>query len=255
MTILDALNSPIRIIFITVLLLLIVSQLYLTIAAFGNARSRKLRVIYMIHFLLSCVLLYLFFFRDSWNLTYPGTGKPFPAFYSAFCSLPMYPVYIYEGLTLVIIAAGFQELISYRRNHLTADSIKETLDLLPVGIAFAGRDGAVVFRNVVMNEISQSVIGKRLTDIKELANDEDRQGETDGEFIGQIRAAGTDSVWQTEMRSLNIEGQEYLQLTAADITRQAAITNELHNGTIITLNLDALITYVQLRPNVIETLI
>ena len=97
---------------------------------------------------------------------------------------------------------------------MTPDSIKQTMDLLPVGVAFGSPDGTVVFRNLVMDRISAALTGKQLTDWKAF------QASAGGD-----RTSAEGRVWQ--LRSLQTQGGSLTPLTAEDITEQAGILSEL----------------------------
>ena len=109
----------------------------------------------------------------------------------------------------MILFLAARDTFRYRRSHVTPDSVKQAMDLLPVGVAFGDPDGTVRFRNLVMDHLSMVLTGKMLTDWHAF-----RTAAT-----GQLSAG--DRVWQVSIRET--PGSSLTQLTATDITEQAGI--------------------------------
>ena len=114
----------------------------------------------------------------------------------------------------VFLGLALRNTLRYRQLHVTPDSVKQAMDLLPVGIAFVRPDGVVVFRNLVMDHLSAALTGKLLTDWNVF------QAAAGGD---QVSAEG--KVWQ--LRSQATPGSSLLQVTATDVTEQAGILADL----------------------------
>ena len=155
-----------------------------------------------------------------WDHDYPNGEKAHPAVLNAFVSLPVSVMILLEILLGLILLAAFRDLIIYRINHPTFESIKETMDLLPAGIAFGREDGTAVFSNLTMNRLSRALTGKVFTDMTAFR----QAGETEE---AQLVLPDGASVWQLTETALEVDGEPYRQLTATDITEQAAVTKEL----------------------------
>ena len=209
MTIHDALYSPSRQPLMTACLLLLTLQLALIFAVYRDGRSRKVRALHLLHFATGFAFLYFPLLDISYEINLStGAAKALPAMLAAFRSLPVSTMIGYIILSAMILAAAFGELFRYRENHPTFESIKETMDLLPAGFAFSREDGTVVFSNLVMNRLSRSLTGKRMTDLT--AFRKAVPGMQEGEA------------------SLTLpDGKTFRQLTATEITEQAKITSEL----------------------------
>ena len=78
MTIHDAILSGFRNIPMIVFLALLTLQMYLVITAFRDGRSRKIRILYSVHFLASSMLLYLLLVILSCQANDPEGTKPLP---------------------------------------------------------------------------------------------------------------------------------------------------------------------------------
>ena len=150
MTIHEAIFSPTRQLLLTVCLLILTAQLILIFASIRDNRSRRLRLLYVLFFVISSVVFYMLLLDISWDLDHPNGAKALPAVLYAFVSMPVVVMILFEILSCIILIAAFRDLIRYRESHLTSQSIKETMDLLPAGIAFGKADGTVVFSNLVM---------------------------------------------------------------------------------------------------------
>ncbi|MBR4182999.1 MAG: hypothetical protein IKQ56_04155 [Lachnospiraceae bacterium] len=130
-----------------------------------------------------------------------------------FCSLPATVVFFAEAAITAYLCFATLYRRKLRDNTLTPSSIKEALDLLPAGIAFADQNGNVLFANVVMNDISIARSGKHLTNFSPYENTPVYSDET--------------KTWQFTCARTTIDGRTYTQLTANDITAEARINAEL----------------------------
>ena len=222
MTIHEAVFSPVRQSLLTVLFLLMTAQMALLFAAFRDGRSRRFRFACLLHFLISFALFYPPMLDICWDINYPNGAAAPPAALSGVVSLPVWTLVLYEALTALILVAAFQNLSRYRKKHPTFESIKETMDLLPTGIAFGKADGTVVFSNLAANALSRALTGKALTDLSVF-----RQAAGATETASHIPLPDGSAVWQLTSKTLEVDGKPFTQLTATDITEQAAITREL----------------------------
>ena len=224
MTIHDALYSPSRQPLMTACLLLLTLKLALIFAVYRDGRSRKVRALHLLHFATGFAFLYFPLLDISYEINLSkGAAKALPAMLAAFRSLPVSGMIGYMILSAMILAAAFGELFRYRENHPTFESIKETMDLLPAGLAFSREDGTVVFSNLVMNRLSRSLTGKRMTDLT--AFRKAVPGMQEGE--ASLTLPDGSAVWQFSETALEADGKTFRQLTATEITEQAKITSEL----------------------------
>ena len=202
--------------------LLLTLQTALVIASFRTKRRYRIRILYGLHFLFSFALLYVPLKIFVVNVRWPDQAEQLPDFFLKCEALPASLFILYEILTLVILIAGYLELYHYRQGHLDDGCIKETMDLLPVGIAFGKADGTVFFRNLVLNDLSYRQTGKGITNLPEfLGNMIGEQDKTQTARLSDGR------VWQISSEELQTEEGPVIQLIASDITKQAAITQEL----------------------------
>lgn len=221
MTIHEALCTSARQPLLTVCLLLLTLQIALIFSSFRNARSGGTKLINVLLFVFGFALFYLPLLDICWDINYPAGEIARPTVLAAFGAMPLAIMVLMEILFSLAIIAELRDLIRYKQNHPRFESVKETMDLLPAGIAFARPDGTVVFSNLAMNKLSRTLSGNVLTDLsafrKAAADDNSPLDMPDG------------SVWQFAHETLELDGESYAQLTATDITEQAAITKELED--------------------------
>ena len=222
MTIHEAVFFPVRQPLLGTFYLLMTAQMALLFAAFRDGRSLRFRFACLLHFLVSFALLYPPMLDICWDINYPNGAVSSPAALSGFVSLPVWTLVLYEALTALILVAAFRNLFRYRKKHPTFESIKETMDLLPAGIAFARPEGSVVFSNLAANALSRALTGKALTDLPAFRKTTGATGPT-----ALLPLPDGSAVWQLSDKALDVDGAPYIQLTATDITEQAGITREL----------------------------
>ncbi len=214
MTIREAILSPARLPVLGVLFLLLTVQMTVLIAAFRDGRSRRFKGILLVPFLFSAVVFWLCMSVISWKHNYPEWRPEPPAWLAAVCACPIRAAWAFETILAVILVFAVRETFRYRRSHVTPDSVKQAMDLLPVGVAFGEPNGSVSFRNLVMNRLSGALTGKLLTDWKVFQA-----------AAGGDRVSSEGRVWQ--LSSQETPGGSLSQLTATDITEQAGILADL----------------------------
>ena len=210
MTIYESIFSVWRQPLLGVLFLILTGWMALMVAALRDGQSNRAKLALLTPFLLSMAILYLCMAFISWeNNTHGGFGV-LPGWLKAVGALPAWALALAEGLLAVPLVYAARETRRYRDSHLTPDSLKETMDLLPVGVAFAEADGTVVFRNLVMDQLSLSLTGALLTDLPRFRA-----------AAGEEPLALNGRVWQLDFHDFKVK--PLTQLTATDITEQAAI--------------------------------
>lgn len=220
MTVYETINVPAQQLPLTVLFLLLTLHAALILSAFRDGRSRRAKLFLLVHFTFSTVVFWLYMSLISWTHFDPEGMKALPAWLAAYGSLPVSAVMLYEATAAGVLAFVLWETFRYRKNHPTRDNIKETMDLLPVGIAYGQPDGTAVFRNLVMDHLSQNLTGRLLTDLATFRTA--ACGEKD-----QAQVPLNGRVWQMDTRQTADGKNPLLQLTAADITEQAGIVADL----------------------------
>ena len=223
MTVWESMNTVFGEILISFAMFLMLYAGYLFMAFYMLGRKEKNTFISIVLFVLYFVVFYMmldgkFHYVEPDYYYYMDVDyiRTWPKVTAAFCSLPAVLVLIFEVITAVYMVWGTMYRIKLRKESLTRTSIKEAIDLLPTGVAFAEPDGNVVFANVTMNAIFQSRYGNKLTDISNIDNN-------------TIYFDGT-KTWQFTPENIECDGKTYIQLTANDITEEAKINEELQEN-------------------------
>ena len=220
MTICEAVLSVWRQPLLSLLFLLITGQMVMAIAAFRDGRSLRTKLAGLLPFFLGAAVLWLCLTVISWDINRHGDVRTMPSWLAAFCGLPVTALALAEALLAVLLILSSLDTIRYRKEHPTPGSIKETMDLLPVGIAYARRDGTVLLRNLVMDRLSQELTGKPLTNLNVFLTAAGIAGD-------HAQASVKGRVWQVSVRETAAGDEPLLQLTASDITEQAGIIADL----------------------------
>lgn len=140
-------------------------------------------------------------------------------------------------LALLALLAGWCAgmlalLLRWRRRHLSQTSVKEGLDQLPAGLCFYVRDGMTRLVNEQMHLLCLSLTGEPLM------NGEDfwRRLEAGDVLPGAevMTAVGAplirtqdDRVWRFERRSIQVDGEDAVQIIASDVTQEQAMNHRL----------------------------
>ena len=174
----------------------------------------------LLHFLL-CFFLLAFLLDYSYNALVFAMPEVLYAFELRLLALPWL---LYAGLEMAIAVVVFLQLRSlkrYRETRLTPDTIRQTVDLLPTGLMVSEPDGTVRLANLSMTELCRKLTGELLSDAGRFWQYIESQTED-----GLIRTADGET-WQFQKSVLTLDGKDYDQITAADMTEQYRVTQEL----------------------------
>lgn len=246
-TVWDVMRTPLREPLVAGAMLLALLQGYLCLAHLRNHNKGRLMILSFLHFFILLALFYLLL-DGMFHFEEPAYPRTWPAVTTMLCSLPVAAVACFEFLSFGYLLWEFYVSRRFRESHLTPWSVKETLDLLPAGVAFAQEDGNVVFSNLTMKEIANSLTGKILTNLEPVmesarmraretaGQDEDQSTEKPQRKAGdpqvnaetlQVALPDGSGVWMLTPGKITESGQSYLQLTATDVTAQVRINEEL----------------------------
>ena len=228
MTIWNAMETPVcSLLVITALLLLLWnSYLFLILA---HAKESRTRILPALCSLLVIFVLFFFLLDGMFHYGEPEYPRTWHTATTAFCSFPVFIPLIIELITAVWLFWASRALALLRRARPTPDSVKETVDLLPVGIAFADESGQTVFANLTMDALSRALTGRVLTDLQPLLN---RAEAGEAPLDGNLQTVVSDGikVWKLSHGKIRAGNQDYFQLTATDVTALAKINEELRNN-------------------------
>ena len=174
----------------------------------------------LLHFLL-CFFLLAFLLDYSYNAVVFTTPEVLQVFELRFLALPWL---LYAGLEMASAGVVFLQvrvLRRYRETRLTPDTIRQTVDLLPTGLMVSEPDGTVLLANLSMTELCRKLTGELLSDAGRFWQYVESKSEN-----GLIRTADGET-WQFQKSLFTLDGKDYDQITAADMTEQYRVTEEL----------------------------
>ncbi len=137
-----------------------------------------------------------------------------------------WPVYLaLEAVSAVLLAFFLRNIIRFSGQNISSDAVKETVDLLPVGICFGNEKGEVLLSNIRMTDLCFSLTGRLLQDTRPFWEAVTGQGkEEDDRYLVRTKDGAS---LLLRCSGIRMDGQEYSQFTATDVTEQARITADL----------------------------
>ena len=177
--------------------------------------------------LLAGFLLFLVL-MDCARFSYLTEPDPrYQAFQTALFDLPWGLYAAAEVLSASVLVLLLRDDRRYRRNHLTPDAIRETVNLLPEGLCISAPDGTVLLSNLQMDALYRDLTGGTLSDAVRFREYLEENGEKQGAEILAHTAEG--AVWRFTAKRMTDSGAEYDQLTASDVTAPYRIMEELRD--------------------------
>ncbi len=213
---------------------------YLLAVVEQNARSNSV-VFSGMHLSFYLLFIILMGLGGAVFYKYKSPGNFLPAL-AAFMILPLwerqgYFVLLYLGAIGLLVARSVLCIRHQRRklrNKLSALSIKDAVDSLPSGILFCEEDGNTVLFNLAMQDLMEQLMGGQvrngLTFYEALKNGEVLRGEQKYALATSVVYEFPDcSVWRFKCDEIFIGNKIYYQISAANITMEWQLTNELEN--------------------------
>ena len=159
---------------------------------------------------------------------YAYLSEPDPRYQPFQLALFNIPWGVYAGieailafLLILLLRNGFL----YRRSHLTQDTIRETVNLLPEGICISAPDGTVMLSNLQMDDLCRMITGSVLSDGALFRRQVEATGEKQN--AGRLLRTPDGKVWRFSGEMLTDGGKDYHLMTAEDMTEQYRITETL----------------------------
>ena len=184
--------------------------LWIQAASFGTA-------FLLVVFLLDC----LFALENT-----PGFFREASPPQAFFLSVPWTVWAALEALQGFLITLQARAIIRYRKNHLTLNAIKETIDLMPTALCVCDGAGTVLLANMEMDALCRELTGEMLTDGNRFWQQIRETGE---KREGNILVHAGEKIWMFGRNALEGSGtgQEWQQIAAADMTEPHRIMEEL----------------------------
>lgn len=205
-------------------LLIILGQLLLVVNAFSVKKNVPLRLFAAGQALLGTIWFCLIL-DGAFDPDYFERRRAFLPFTEWIYRSPWIVVAVVEAAFAVLLALSMIMVYRYRRDHLSQSAVKETVDMLPVGICFSKPDGTVVLKNLLADSFCQELTGTPLNDAKAFWSRVEELGERQDQAIIVVLRSGRAMMCQKS--GITVDGMAYDQLIAIDSTELYQITAEL----------------------------
>ena len=201
--------------------LLTLAQLSVLLECFRTKQAGKRTLTALLHFLLGFLFLTVLLDFSYYTRIYDRPVTLYDFEFRLF-SAPWLLFTAVEAVSAWVIWLYARAFRRYRETRLSADAIRQTVDLLPTALMISDPDGTVLLANLKMAALCRSLTGELLSDAGrfwrfiESNQDQDRLVHT---------ASG--ETWQFVKTGITVDGRAYDQVTASEMTEQYRVTKEL----------------------------
>ena len=197
--------------------IIFIVQLFITITVHIQKRRIGIKLFHVLSLVLFfTVFLFVFFGKYALDASDMYRSGVFVYIADTLLGIPWVVYVIIELIYAVMTAINLKNLIDYRKNNLSPDSIKDAVDLLPTGICVS-ESNTIILANMQMNKYSVGMTGKELSDAETLWSkvNPDRTINLDtGEII------------LFDKSEFELDGRALTLTTAVDITEQYRATEQ-----------------------------
>lgn len=216
------------------MLAVFVGQLFAFFRSFWMRRRQRYNVLLAVHAGIGFCLLVLIL-NGKGEMQHWERVKPRFLLSRLVFELPWVFIAAMELVGTAFVTITIINNYRYIKRNMTPRAIKETLDLLPVGVCFAGENGNPAFINLRMNEFGRRVLGHVVTNADELTETVAERGReyegasTEGSGRNASRLVDLDTGETVLFTTATVKAGEtgYRRLATVDVTEQARITAEL----------------------------
>ena len=206
-------------------LLLVVCSLQAVISYMRGQKRKAPLIISILNLILNFILTLIL--MDCAKCLTIREFRTYSSFQMALFDMPYYLYVSVEFFSMVTLIALLLEGLKYRGRHLTADSIQLSVDALPEGISISSPDGTVRLSNIAYSDLCRDLTGRALSDNNQIwsfveSNGKEQAGDY---FVHEPKG----KVWLFEKERLDVEDEEYYQVTATDVTESYRIIEELED--------------------------
>lgn len=154
-------------------------------------------------------------------------------------------IVLFAGIVVLCGSELFYALHLYRisQHQLSPDCVKESMDALPDGIAFATETGTLLLANLKMQQICAQLTGSSLMNLHHFWNKlllHSRCYTAQQEAVDDMLVIETldGTIWNFQKKNCVLERKTVVELTACDVTTQYHLQQELkrHNNKLLAVN-------------------
>ena len=139
---------------------------------------------------------------------------------------PIWQVVLANSLLTLVAAGSIMHIVRWQKGHISAVSVKEGFDTLPVGICFYEKGGRIYLVNSAMEALTQVLVGKRLYNAQrlwDLLKEQSIPLEQDNQAVVSVG----EKTFGFTRYSDNVGGQELFEILAVDISQEAQQNRQL----------------------------
>lgn len=210
-------------------LLLLVWALYLCILTVFHRRrpaaAAAAIALLIVGGFLFCLLLDGIFLAEYMWRYYGAQPRDWPEPVKAIYRLPWAVIALGEAVYGALCALIGAACLRHRRTHVSEQSVKQMLDLLPMGVCVADGEGTVLLSNLRMAGISQKLTGMPLNRFDRLQDAVRAESRPEGSERLLTEPDGEALLFADE--TIHVDEREYQTLTATDVTERYRITRQL----------------------------
>ncbi|MBQ2597222.1 MAG: hypothetical protein II581_04885 [Oscillospiraceae bacterium] len=217
-------DKPAALLLLMAALFLVICQTAAFLLSLREKKSRKQLLSAALHLLIG-FLVFVILLEGYDNVNYPEIPRSSVQTGWFVFSLP-WPVYAaYVVLSAFLLLLRFREYRRYKTGTVTADAIRQAVDLLPEGICVSTGDGTVRLSNLKMDALCRELTGERLSDARKLWTDLEQSGEEQGGK--RLVHTPHGEVWLFAKDTLTAQGRDYDRTSAVNVTERYRITEAL----------------------------
>ena len=205
-------------------LFLLLGQILLVVNVFSVRKNVPMRIISVVQVLCGSIWFCLLL-DGSFEPDYFERERAFLPLTEWLYNSPWILIAGIKAAFAVILAISMAAMYRYRRHHLSQSAIKETVDMLPVGICFSKPDGTVVLKNLLADSLCIELTDNSLNDAKVFWDRIEERGEKQDQATIIVLPSGKAMMCQKS--EITVDGMPYLQFVAIDSTELYHITSEL----------------------------
>lgn len=215
-----------------VLFLLIIYSIFLAVQLLMNHRQEKRSLLVILADCVCLVISYMEFNLLTLNLYMVIDGGTVSGWRLAWFQKPVWMYLTVQAVLAVLESLFYVRDRKWRKNHISLDSIKESMDSMPYGICCYYEGGMPRLINKVMHQIATDLFGETIQDGEGLWERLCREN-TVGQAVriqeNQIPTwiLGGEKVWSFTREKIPFENGFLYEILAADVTVEYGKTKEL----------------------------
>lgn len=216
--------SPLGVFLRLAAMLLVLGQVTLLMLILRQRRSGGVVLCAVLHLVLGMAFLTLLL-DGAYRLEYLPYARAYLPPVEALVRLAWLFTAGWELVDGALLGLAGADAYRYARRHPTAQSIKEAVDQLPTGLCISDPGGNVLLSNRTMNQWNLLLTGGTLSNAALLRRAVRERGQVqEGKRLVRLPDG---RALQFAEETLALDGNEYLQLSAEDVTEQYRVTKAL----------------------------